>query len=345
VQVDYLDPYVGRVRLERAPEAALGSVTPWVRQRPGLMAQVRAAWIGLSGPVAPGLLDDLDPVRIGRDNVALAEWAEVIDQRAISWAIVPGPTEPWARMVFGESERDPLGELWKRIAMVCRLHEPDPAAAWRERSAELRETADRLTAARLDALRFRGRGTDLTVGLIAGVAWHGGGLTTAWGRDHVPNLPTEEVFTSPDPERTEGTVTATKPLLVAGRVVEGLMIQFSGGRAVRIDADEGAEVLRELVHRDVDADRLGEVALVDGSGQVGRADVVFHDTLLDENAASHIAFGSGFQHLGADEAVARRVNSSAVHTDFMIGAPDVDVTGTTHDGREVPVLIGGEWAL
>jgi aminopeptidase len=345
VQVDYQDPYVGRVRLERAPEEALGRVAPWVKQRPGLMAEVRAAWIGLSGPAAPGLLDDLDPARIGRDSVTLAEWAEVIDRRAISWTIVPGPTEPWARMVFGESESDPLGALWERIAMACRLHEPDPAGAWRERSAELRAAADRLTTAGLDALRFRGPGTDLTVGLIAGVAWHGGGLTTAWGRDHIPNLPTEEVFTSPDPDRTEGTVTATKPLLVSGRVVEGLKIRFAGGRAVRIDADEGGQVLRELVRRDVDADRLGEVALVDGSGRVGSAGVVFHDTLLDENAASHIAFGSGFHHLAADRAVAQQVNSSAVHTDFMIGSPDVEVTGTTRDGREMPVLIGGEWAL
>ncbi|MGI8715315.1 MAG: aminopeptidase [Solirubrobacteraceae bacterium] len=345
VQVDYADPYVGRARLQRAPEAALGSVIPWERQRPGQMAEMKAAWIGLSGPAAPGLLDDLDAGRIGRDSVALVEWAEVIDRGQISWTIIPGPTEAWARLVFGQSESDPLDALWAKIANVCRLDEPDPAAAWWQRSTQLREAADRLSAAQLDSLHFRGPGTDLVVGLLPGLQWHGGGLTNAWGRDHVPNLPTEEVFTSPDPERTEGTVTSTKPLLVTGRVVSGLRIRFEGGRAVQIDADEGASLLREVIRRDLDADRLGEVALVDGSGRVGRTGTVFHDTLLDENAASHIALGSGFQHLATDDAGAARVNSSGVHTDFMIGGPDVDVTGTTRDGREVPVLTGGEWSV
>jgi aminopeptidase len=343
VQVDYADPYVGRARLERAPEAALGDVIPWVRQRPGQMAELRAAWIGLSGPAAPGLLDDLDPGRIGRDSVALVEWAEVIDRGQISWTIIPGPNEAWARQVYGEAERDPLAAMWRDLAEVCRLDEADPVAAWWQRSAELRQACERLDASKLDALRFRGPGTDLVVGLLAGMRWHGGGLQSASGRDHIPNLPTEEVFTSPDPERTEGVVTSTKPLLVSGRVVNGLRIRF--GRAVQIDADEGAELMRELVRRDVDANRLGEVALVDGSGRVGRTGIVFHDTLLDENAASHIALGSGFQHLARDEAAAARANSSGVHTDFMIGGPGVEVTGTTRDGREVPVLIGGEWAL
>jgi aminopeptidase len=345
VQVDYSDPIVGRIRLERAPEAALGGVMPWVRQRPGLLAELEAAWVGFSGPVAPGLLDDLDPARIGRDSVSLIEWAQVIDRRQISWTIIPGANEAWARKVYGESAEDPLTDLWADLAFICRLDEPDPIAAWWQRSTELERVCERLNAAGLDSLRFRGPGTDLVVGLLPGLSWHGGGMQTAWGREHIPNLPTEEVFTSPDPERTEGTVTSTKPLLVSGRVINGLRVRFAGGRAVEIDADEGGPLLRELVRRDVDANRLGEVALVDRSGRVGQTQRVFHDTLLDENAASHIALGSGFQHLADDDAAAARINSSAVHTDFMIGGPGVDVTGTTRDGREIPVLSDGEWAL
>jgi aminopeptidase len=345
VQVDYSDPWVSRARFQRAPDEALGAVIPWVRERPRQMADLQAAWIGLSGPAAPGLLDDLDPGRIGRDSVALVEWAEVIDRGQISWTIIPGPNQAWARQIYGDAERDPLTAIWRDLAEVCRLNEADPVAAWWQRSAELRQACERLDAAKLEALRFRGPGTDLVVGLLAGMRWHGGGLQSAWGRDHIPNLPTEEVFTSPDPGRTEGVVTSTKPLLVSGRLVNGLRIRFSGGRAVQIDADEGVELMRELVRRDVDADRLGEVALVDGSGRVGRSGIVFHDTLLDENAASHIALGSGFQHLARDAATAARVNSSGVHTDFMIGGPGVQVTGTTRDGREIPVLIGSEWAL
>lgn len=346
VQVDYSDPWVSRARFQRAPEEALGTVIPWVRERPRQMAELQAAWIGLSGPPVPGVFDDVDPARIGRDTPAIVEWAEVIDRGQISWTIVPGPTEAWARLVYGESTDSPLAALWADLATICRLDEPDPAAAWRQRSVELRKACERLEAASLDALHFRGPGTDLTVGLLGGMRWHGGGMQTAWGRDHLPNLPTEEVFTSPDPERTEGIVTSTKPLLVAGRLVSGLRVRFERGRAVQIDADDGAELMRELVRRDVDANRLGEVALVDGSGRVGRTGRVFHDTLLDENAASHIALGSGFSHLAAEGAAdAERVNSSAVHTDFMIGGPEVEVTGTTRDGREIPVLIRGEWAL
>jgi aminopeptidase len=158
-------------------------------------------------------------------------------------------------------------------------------------------------------------------------------------------VPTEEVFTTPDPERTEGVVSSTRPLLVSGRSVNGLRVRFEAGRAVQIDADEGAGLVRELVTRDADANRLGEVALVDGSGRVGPTGTVFHDTLLDENAASHIALGSGFAHLAADAAAARRVNVSGVHTDFMIGGPEVRVTATTSDGRELPILTDDRWAL
>lgn len=346
VEVQYVDPYVQRARLQFAPEEALGTVTPWVRKRPAELAESRGAVIGFSGPSAPGLLDDLDPARIGRDMIALPEWSRVIDEATVNWTIVPGVTGAWANLVYPDLEEPAaLDRLWEQISRVCRLDEADPVGAWRARAHELAANAAKLDAAGLDSLHFEGPGTDLTVGLIAGVSWTGGGFRTAYGRQHMPNLPTEEVFTTPDPARTEGVVASTRPLLVSGRSVNGLRVRFEGGRAVQIDADEGAGLLRELVARDTDADRLGEVALVDGSGRVGPTGTVFHDTLLDENAASHIALGSGFSHLAADEAAAERVNVSGVHTDFMIGGPDVRVTATTTDGRLLAVLVDGEWAL
>jgi aminopeptidase len=346
VEVHYGDPYIQLARLEHAPEEALGSVIPWARKRPGELAELRGSLISLSGPSAPGLLDQIDPARIGRDTVALVEWMEVIAAQAVNWTIVPGPTAGWAKLVHPDLDADAaLERLWSEVAHICRLDETDPLASWWERSAELSRAADRLSAAGLDALHYEGPGTDLTVGLLPNVEWNGGSFETAWGREHIPNIPTEEVFTSPDPERTEGTVTSTKPLLVSGRAVNGLRVRFEGGRAVQIDADEGAPLLRELVQRDADANRLGEVALVDGSGRIGPTGTVFHDTLLDENAASHIALGSGFAHLTADEDIAGRINKSAVHTDFMIGGPDLRVTGHTRDGREIPVLIDGRWGL
>lgn len=346
VEVHYADPHIQRVRLEQAPIEALGTVIPWVRQRPRQLAELKGSLINLSGPAAPGLLDDIDPERIGRDTVALVEWVQVIAERAVNWTIVPGPSAAWAALVHPELEPEAaLARLWEQVGRICRLDEEDPVAAWWSRSAELAQAARRLDEAQLDSLRFTGPGTDLTVGLMPGVRWNGGRFETAWGRQHIPNLPTEEVFTSPDPERTEGVVTSTKPLLVSGRSINGLRIRFQAGRAVEIDADEGAPLLRELLRRDVDANRLGEVALVDGSGRIGPTQTVFHDTLLDENAASHVAVGCGFTHLTADEQTASRINVSAVHTDFMVGGPGVDVRGRTTDGRELPVLIDGRWAL
>jgi aminopeptidase len=346
VEVSYADPHVQRARLEHAPEAALGSLIPWVRRRPVELAELGGAMISLSGPAAPGLLDDLDPGRVGRDTVAIPEWARVIDDATVNWTIVPGPTTAWARLVFPElDERDALARLWQDVVRVCRIDQPDPLAAWWERADQLAQAAARLSGSELDSLHFKGPGTDLRVGLLPGVRWSGGSLTTADGRRHIPNLPTEEVFTTPDPSRTEGVVTSTRPLLVSGRAVIGLRIRFEGGRAVQIDADEGAELMRAHAARDDDANRLGEVALVDASGRVGPTGTVFHDTLLDENATSHIALGSGFAHLADDPDAVRRVNVSGVHTDFMIGGDAVEVTGTTRAGDEVPVLIDGSWAL
>jgi aminopeptidase len=349
VEVHYADPYIQLARLEHAPDEALGSVIPWVRERPVQLAEMKGSLIQLSGPSAPGLLDRVDAARIGRDTVPLVEWVKVISDRAVNWTIVPGPSAPWAKLVHPELDEDEaLLRLWEQIGHICRLDEDDPVQAWWARSRELADAAKRLGDADLDSLHFVGPGTDLTVGLLPGVDWNGGQFETAWGRDHIPNVPTEEVFTSPDPERTEGFVTSTKPLLISGRAVNGLRVRFEGGRAVQIDADEGAPLLRELVQRDADANRLGEVALVDASGRIGSSGTVFHDTLLDENAASHIALGSGFTHLTRDEEneeVASRINESAVHTDFMIGGPDVNVTGITRDGRELPVLINERWGI
>lgn len=347
VNVDWNDPLVRRIRLEEADDAALGSVSPWVHEMPTTLGALRGSMIMLAGDPAPGLYDDIDAGRLGRDTVPIPEWGAVVAARTVNWAIVPSPTPGWASLVHPDLDGDAaLERLWSQIERVCRLDEPDPGAAWRARSAELATSAERLTHSQLDTLHFQGEGTDLHIGLLPGVQWLGGGFSTAWGREHVANIPTEEVFTSPDPERTEGTVRSTKPLLVNGRAVTGLRMRFEGGRAVEIDADSGADLLRELASRDDGAGRLGEVALVDGSGRIGPLDTVFHQTLLDENAASHIAIGRGFGFLSQDSRSTGRINTSAVHTDFMIGGPGVRVSGRTRDGRDVEVLApDGTWRL
>jgi aminopeptidase len=345
VEVNYADPQLRRTRLTRAPEQALGTIPPWTRRKMLDVEEAGGATIALSGPVAPRLLDDVDPALIGRDRVSIPEAMEVVSRQTLRWTVVPGPTPDWAAMVFGDDEPDALGQLWAQMARICRLDADDPVQAWRQRGEEITRMASRLHDAQLDSLHFVGPGTDLSIGLLPGTRWEGGGTTSSEGVPYLPNIPTEEVFTSPDPERTHGTVASTRPLLVSGRTVSGLRIRFEGGRAAEIDADDGADLIRELVAQDENAGRLGEVALVDSGSRVGASGLIFHDTLLDENAASHIALGFGFSHLAGDEQAAQRVNVSGIHTDFMIGGPEVEVTGTTRDGREVPVLMRQDWAL
>ncbi|WP_343232994.1 aminopeptidase [Miltoncostaea marina] len=344
VDLAWFDPWVKLARLRHAPGDTLDFVPPWYGQRAVGLGEAGAATIALAGPTTPGLYDDVDPARAGRDRLpSVREGIEVIMAAKVNWTVVPCPNPEWARLVFpGLEPGAALERLWEQVAHVCRLDEPDPAAAWRARSAELEASAARLDARRLSALRFTGPGTDLTVGLLPGSRWVGGGDRRRDGLAHLPNIPTEEVFTTPDPERTEGVVTATRPLDLGGTIVEGLRVRFSGGRAVEITADAGAEALRARVAVDEGGSRLGEVALVDGSGRIGPLGTVFYDTLLDENATSHIALGAGYPKGASDEG-APRINDSRIHIDFMIGGPQVTVLGVGPDGREAPVLEGGAW--
>jgi aminopeptidase len=227
-----------------------------------------------------------------------------------------------------------------------RLDEPDPIAAWRERADTLIGVAGRLSACAFDALHYEGPGTDMTVGLLPGASWQAARFQTADGIPHMPNLPTEEVFTSPDPARVDGHVRSTKPLvLIDGTVVRDLEVRFEGGRAVELTASSAQETMRTIIQRDEGAARLGEVALVDNEGRIGALDTVFYDTLLDENAASHIALGRAFPFLAGDEDTAARMNESDIHIDFMIGSDALTVTGITADGDRVPVLQGGAWQI
>jgi aminopeptidase len=347
VDVNYFDPRVKRARIERADGDTLGFVPSWYGERVRELGRLRTARIVLTAPTDPEALGGLDPNRLGRDHLpAVAEWMDVIGERTVNWTIVPYPTPTWARLVYPELDDDVAFEHLRRdIVHVCRLDEPDAAEAWRRRCDELSVVGDRLSGLRLDAVHFQGPGTDLTVGLLPSSTWLSAVSKTIDGLEHLPNVPTEEVFTTPDPERTEGVVRSTKPLtLVDGTRVRGLEVRFEGGRAVAIDAEEGGEVMGVRAARDDGASRLGEVALVDRESRVGQLGRVFYDTLLDENATSHIALGSGYEEAVAEADLAR-VNRSGMHVDFMIGGDDVDVTGITGGGERVPLLRGGAWQI
>jgi aminopeptidase len=347
VDVQYFDPYVKRARIAYAADDTLDFVPSWFSSRILAIGEERAARILLAGPTATGLLDDLDPRRAGRDQLPFTkEVLSVISDHTTNWTVVPCPTEQWARLAFPEvPPEQALDHLWEQVAHACRLDEPDPTAAWSERADALSAAAARLNARQFDALHFEGPGTDLTIGLLPSSSFHTARDQTVDGVVHLANLPTEEVYTTPDPERTEGRVRSTKPLVLAdGTIIRGLMLCFEGGRAVEIDAEQGAGVMRGRADFDEGAARLGEVALVDREGRIGRLGTVFYDTLLDENAASHIALGDGFDEgLSAEDR--ERRNRSSIHIDFMIGGKGVTVTGIGRDATRTPVLVDGGWQI
>lgn len=346
VDLSVFDVRLKRARALYADPDTLTFVPPWYGQRILELGNCRAARIGLTGPVAPQIMDDIDPALASRDRLpSLRESAALLNERTTNWSLVPCPTVGWAEFVYPELDADAaLKRLWEEIAHVCRLDELDPGAAWRRRYARLAEVGHKLEQLELDVIRFEGPGTDLSIGLFPGSRWISGSLETDRGIVHAPNIPSEEVFTSPDPERVDGFVRATKPLFTSSGLVLGLEVRFERGRAVAIEATEGAELMRGLTQRDLGAARLGEVALVDRESRVGSLDTVFYDTLLDENAASHIAFGHALPFaVKADDAP--RVNSSEIHIDFMIGSDEVTVSGVTRTGRELSLLRRGAWQL
>jgi aminopeptidase len=291
-------------------------------------------------------MDGIDPALLGQDLLPrVRESIEIVNQRVSNWTAAPCPTASWAELVHPDMDpADALERLWQDVAHICRVDEPDPVAAWEERMDNLVAVAGRLDELGLDSLRFEGPGTDLTVGLFGSGNWHCARISTVDGIVHAPNLPTEEVFTTPDPERTHGYVRSTKPLFVSGAMVTGLRVRFEKGRAVEIDAEEGADAVRALSRRDSGSARLGEVALVDGNSRIGSLDTVFFDTLLDENAASHIALGEGLDFTVGEQDQAR-INRSELHMDFMIGSREVAVTGIERGGGEVPLLREGAWQI
>jgi aminopeptidase len=347
VDVVYYDMRVKRQRVLHADPDTLDFVPPWYPDRLLELADGAGARISLAGLSTPRLFDDLDPALVGRDRLPwLKEVSHVIAERSTNWCIVPCPHVEWAKLVYpGLPPDEALEKLWSEVEHVLRLDEPDPNSAWDARIASLEDSARRLSERRFDAIELKGPGTDLRVGLFPRGRWLSAAFDRRDGVRHIANLPTEEIFSSPDPVRTEGHLSATKPLVMRdGTVIRGLRVRFEGGSAVEVDADEGAGALRSQLAVDAEALRLGELALVDNQGRIGPLGTVFYDTLLDENAASHIAFGSGFP-FSVPEEDRGRVNESATHIDFMIGSPELDVDGVTAGGERVPVLRAGAWKI
>jgi len=341
----YTDQHLTRALIELGPEASLSASTPWdVTMLKTLVAE-RGAYIQVSGDPEPELLADLDGNRVGRarPHDFVAEWGRMVSERLVSWTIVPAPNAGWARQVFGTPDVD---ALWSAVEKAVRLDRADPIAEWRARLDRLDRIASALTERRFDSLRYRGPGTDLIVGLLPSGRWKSGNFQTIFGHSHVPNLPTEEVFTSPDRRRADGKLRSTRPLQVGGTLVRDLELEFREGRIVEVRASSGADVIRGQVAIDDGAARLGEVSLVDGSSEVGKLGLTFYNTLFDENATCHIAYGFGFAFCVDDEADREAgLNDSSVHTDFMVGGPEVEIDGREPGGAWIPILRRDEFQI
>jgi aminopeptidase len=349
VDVNYSDQHVRRTHIEFAEDDQLGYSPPWLVERYRQLGEEGGALCAITGNPEPELFADLDGGRVG--NARMKEVAEAslrLSDGLCNWTIVAHPNPGWAEVIFGEPD---VERLWAAVAQAVRLDQPDPVAAWKTHIANLRGRAAQLTERRFDHLRYRGPGTDLTVGLHPEGEWEAA-LDESIGIEHVANMPTEEVYTAPDARRVDGTVRSTLPLQIQGNIVRDMTVRFEGGRAVALHAASGEEVMRTHIATDDGAARLGEVALVDRHSAVAKTGIVFYDTLFDENAASHIALGSaivravpGAHEQSEEERHERGVNHSSVHTDFMIGSNDLEVDGVSASGEATPILRGGDWVL
>jgi aminopeptidase len=350
----FADEESSLLRFRHGSDAAFDSAASWLYEGMAQAYRKGAARLAIAGN-DPSLLSNEDPEKVSRVNRAMSQAyrpaLELIVRHDINWTIVACATPAWAAAVFpGLPQHEAMARLWDAIFAASRANQPDPVTAWKEHDANLHARADRLNQKRYSALHFRGPGTDLRVGLADDHLWLGGGTMAHNGRYCIPNIPTEEVFTTPHKDRTEGKVTSTKPLSYQGALIEGISVQFQSGKIVQAHAAKGEHVLQKMIDTDEGGRRLGEVALVPHSSPIASSGLLFKNTLFDENAACHIALGQAYStclkngdSLTPEQLAARGANSSLIHVDWMIGSNRIDVDGVTADGRAEPLMRSGEW--
>jgi aminopeptidase len=351
----YSDEEAVLSRYAHAPDASFDRASGWLYEGMAKAYDQGAARLAISGE-NPMMLASADPEKVARANkansIAYKPALEKISNFDINWHICSYPNPAWARQVFpGVSEEEAVHKLAEAIFAASRINTPDPIAAWNEHNANLKKRSSWLNSERFAALHFSGPGTDLTVGLADGHEWHGGASTAKNGVTCNPNIPTEEVFTTPHALKVEGTVSSTKPLSHQGTLIDDIQVRFEAGRIVEAKASKGEAVLNKVLDTDEGARRLGEVALVQHSSPISASGVLFFNTLFDENASCHIALGQCYSKcflngasLTPDQIKAQGGNSSLIHIDWMIGSNQVDIDGLRADGSRLPVMRKGEWA-
>ncbi|WP_417899639.1 aminopeptidase [Bacillus haimaensis] len=356
VHTDWNDEELTKIKFELASEETLKDVQDWIVQGREQMAEEGAAFLTVVAS-NPDLLKAVDPERVSIANKAQAQalqkYRTYIQTAKVSWAVVSVPSNEWAAKLYPSlSQKEQVKSLWENIFAVTRINEADPIAEWNEHIKTLQEKLELLNTTKFTKLHYKAPGTDLTIELPKEQVWLGGGMNNEQGTYFVPNLPTEEVFTLPVKTGVNGVVSSTKPLNLNGNLVEDFTLTFKDGKIVEFTAKEGNEVLKKLLETDEGALYLGEVALVPHSSPVSKQEVVFYNTLFDENASCHLALGSAYPicieggaSLTKDELEAKGVNTSMIHVDFMIGSAELTIHGETADGSRKLVLENGEWAI
>ncbi len=354
VETLWNDPQLLLARFEYAPRDSFDEVSTWWAKAGLEYAEQGDAVLSIRG-TDPDLLRDQDSALISTHRKAEGRVSEpyyrLVSAGAMNWCVIAHPVHAWAAKVYPDVTPDEQeAHLWEAIFDICRVTTPDPIAAWKEQAATLHARCDYLNEKRYTALHFTGPGTDLVVGLPEQHRWMGGGATSANGIDHIPNLPTEEVFTAPHRARVDGVVSASLPLNYNGSLIEGFTLSFTDGRVTDVSAARGEALLRSIIETDEGASRLGELALVPQSSPIAQSGRLFYNTLYDENAASHVALGrayraciDGSKELTEAEFADLGGNSSVVHVDFMIGAPTTDVDGILADGTPEPLMRQGNF--
>jgi len=350
----YSDDEAALMRYRFAPDESFDHAAAWLFDGLGAAFKSGAARLAIAGG-NPLLLSNEDPDKVGRANRAFSKAyrpaLEFITRHEINWTIVASATPAWAAAMFPNDPPDiAVAKLWNAIFATSRIDGDDPVSAWKAHDAGLQKRAAYLNEKRYAALRYRGPGTDFRLGLADDHLWLGGGTTAGNGLYCIPNMPTEEVFTTPHKDRADGTVTASKPLSHQGTLIEGIQVRFERGRIVEARATKGQEVLEKLIDTDEGARRLGEVALVPHSSPIARSGLLFLNTLFDENAASHIALGQAYSSclrdgdkLTPEQLAAKGANDSLIHVDWMIGSDKLDIDGITASNTVEPLMRQGEW--
>jgi aminopeptidase len=350
----YSDEEATLMRYRNAPDDSFDRSPSWLYDGMAQAFSANTARLAVAGD-NPMLLANEDPDKVSRANKAQSRaYKPALEKIAgfdINWNIVSYPNPSWAKQMFPDDDVEvAVTKLADAIFAASRVDIDDPVSAWREHNATLNKRTLWLNEHAFSALHFKGPGTDLTVGLADEHEWHGGAATAKNGISCNPNIPTEEVFTTPHALRVDGHVSSTKPLSHQGSLIENIRVRFEGGKIVEAKATRGEEVFNKVLGTDEGSRRLGEVALVPHSSPISASGLLFYNTLFDENAASHIALGQCYSQcfvnggkLSADEVAARGGNSSLIHIDWMIGSGEIDVDGIDRNGAAIPVMRKGEW--